>query len=1058
MASDRTFDVSRLCFLDSRGTVMKDETVTGCANIAVIACFIIQSMSRTRPTAEAVHLPELASHHRHHHGGAAEPEPSRTALGLRSSSSLPSIEQQSGGYRTRGLGVRTRSAQGLAGGVYTSEQPQQQQQQRQQRESAMELSRRVREPLLPHRARMAEPQLPPADFQDAAIAGAKEVARALALRTNPDDADAAEAAAEAAAARAAAITAAAVAAHPTYSTIGRSSFALMSSSSERMQTTSLPSIHAGQLPTRQSVDVQAHLRLSSTPALPPPRQQQRQQQQEEEEEEGSSDVALRTAMGRYPDLSPRAALARAQAVHTLGQLPSAHGSWQDKVDERVAMRIMPMPAAAPVPTRGAGPRSKSHADTSRDVPRAREAMCGQQEKSEPSSTTTIKPPVVVPRLPHVAVARQAQLKTAFARFDSDGSGSLSVSELAKILSLQTSPTKAPLSPGSALRKAAEVVRKYDVDGSGTLDVVEFIAWSTRAVHSQSASPPHQASVPASVAHASRLPLRRSSAGEVAEEEEVLPVMGKRDLESTAIGRGATIAGAAQVVEEEESLKAQGAIEMARGQLLSERLPSLDRFVAETPEEEAILIKPDRDSSSVEVGAACDEEVRAPHVEEAKMNALAAAHDDEGVMRSDSFDAAEAQPPEAFAGAEDGAVSAREADASSALDAGVPQDRAKEMSEAAKAAAGELQFHEVPMKPSEGAGEGASMDAGLASVGKHHATARFASAHGIGNGSILPPPPHPHPRHPRRHQKPNSSLPSLPHETAQRGVVIPMPIRGSPPSIGWLRAGTFGSGRTDGRRERSPTISAAHRPALHVSYSLTERRLVGGSSFGKLTSPPKRLQRKSVPVLHRALHKARRAGRGTTSTATAAVEAICKSHQSFAMPNADHSGVIGAHAPRQELPTSRSLPALVPSPSLDRLQMPPAPQDETLAFLMSTPAPPLPAAHATAAAAAAAARERETATAAKIPRATSGLATIQPRIPNAKKRPTSPVAPVHDGAYVAQSVAEKKWPTLSPRAAVAKEEALSRLAMLPPGMGFASEITEKEAISMLRGGGLPSDYW
>ena len=141
---ESAFDVSRLCFLDSRGTVMKDETVTGCANIAVIACFIIQSMSRTRPTAEAVHLPELASHHRHHHGGAAEPEPSRTALGLRSSSSLPSIEQHSGGYRTRGLGVRTRSAQGLAGGVYTSEQPQQQQQQQQQQRQQRDRRVRIR--------------------------------------------------------------------------------------------------------------------------------------------------------------------------------------------------------------------------------------------------------------------------------------------------------------------------------------------------------------------------------------------------------------------------------------------------------------------------------------------------------------------------------------------------------------------------------------------------------------------------------------------------------------------------------------------------------------------------------------------------------------------------------------------------------------------------------------------------------------------------------------------------------------------------------------------------
>lgn len=65
----------------------------------------------------------------------------------------------------------------------------------------------------------------------------------------------------------------------------------------------------------------------------------------------------------------------------------------------------------------------------------------------------------------VPAGEREKLQQAFAAFDSDGSGALSVNELANILSIG-----GRLSEENALKEAAEVITKYDTDGNGMLDV------------------------------------------------------------------------------------------------------------------------------------------------------------------------------------------------------------------------------------------------------------------------------------------------------------------------------------------------------------------------------------------------------------------------------------------------------------------------------------------------------------------------------------------------------------------------------------------------------------
>ena len=63
------------------------------------------------------------------------------------------------------------------------------------------------------------------------------------------------------------------------------------------------------------------------------------------------------------------------------------------------------------------------------------------------------------------VASRHRVQQAFAAFDSDGSGALSVNELANILSIG-----GRLSEENALKEAADIITKYDTDGNGMLDV------------------------------------------------------------------------------------------------------------------------------------------------------------------------------------------------------------------------------------------------------------------------------------------------------------------------------------------------------------------------------------------------------------------------------------------------------------------------------------------------------------------------------------------------------------------------------------------------------------
>ena len=92
---------------------------------------------------------------------------------------------------------------------------------------------------------------------------------------------------------------------------------------------------------------------------------------------------------------------------------------------------------------------------------------------------TAVPSIDAPVLPVVRPAgdekRRDQLKVAFAKFDTDGSGSLDVEELAQVLCMGGKLTKA-----EALEKATSIIGKYDFDGNGSLDIEEFIVWSTAA--------------------------------------------------------------------------------------------------------------------------------------------------------------------------------------------------------------------------------------------------------------------------------------------------------------------------------------------------------------------------------------------------------------------------------------------------------------------------------------------------------------------------------------------------------------------------------------------------
>jgi hypothetical protein len=62
--------------------------------------------------------------------------------------------------------------------------------------------------------------------------------------------------------------------------------------------------------------------------------------------------------------------------------------------------------------------------------------------------------------------RREHLEMAFAKFDTDGSGSLDAEELARLLSVGNSE----LSRAKALERAAAIITKFDFDGNGLLDV------------------------------------------------------------------------------------------------------------------------------------------------------------------------------------------------------------------------------------------------------------------------------------------------------------------------------------------------------------------------------------------------------------------------------------------------------------------------------------------------------------------------------------------------------------------------------------------------------------
>ena len=110
------------------------------------------------------------------------------------------------------------------------------------------------------------------------------------------------------------------------------------------------------------------------------------------------------------------------------------------------------------------------------------------ELSAPAPAPAATSADAVAPLPSLSAERRAQLQKAFATFDKDGSGSLSPDELATILSA---------------KEASEVIRKYDIDGNGLLDIDEFITWSTKDDYLATlapASPAAAAPPPAATRH------------------------------------------------------------------------------------------------------------------------------------------------------------------------------------------------------------------------------------------------------------------------------------------------------------------------------------------------------------------------------------------------------------------------------------------------------------------------------------------------------------------------------------------------------------------------------
>ena len=69
------------------------------------------------------------------------------------------------------------------------------------------------------------------------------------------------------------------------------------------------------------------------------------------------------------------------------------------------------------------------------------------------------------------------------------------------------------------------------------------------------------------------------------------------------------------------------------------------------------------------------------------------------------------------------------------------------------------------------------------------------------------------------------------------------------------------------------------------------------------------------------------------------------------------------------------------------------------------------------------------------------------VPTSDEEPTCPIARKQ---YVAMVTAARKWPQLSPRSALAKEEAIQELAFLPEGVRFSPEISERDIARILHG--------
>jgi hypothetical protein len=141
----------------------------------------------------------------------------------------------------------------------------------------------------------------------------------------------------------------------------------------------------------------------------------------------------------------------------------------------------------------------------------------------------------------------------------------------------------------------------------------------------------------------------------------------------------------------------------------------------------------------------------------------------------------------------------------------------------------------------------------------------------------------------------------------------------------------------------------------------------------------------------------------------------------------------------------------------------------------SPVVALPESHASAAAAAVAAvaRERAAAKAAAMRRASLRLDAVQDARRRAeqlrqrisanegdlrgthaqdrrKRGSKEHVGPNGRGPYVAEAAAARKWPDLSPRSAVQKEQAIQELSVLPDGMKFYAELSADETRRILNG--------